>query len=111
MLKINILNIYFFKSFFFKHLVKDIIFFLSKILVEFTGDYKTLSLPFRIKKFTVIKSPFVSKKSREQFEIRVYKNIVAFDNISFKNIKGLSNYVKHSHINLRIKHKVYKNKC
>ena len=33
-------------------------------------------LPTRINKITVIKSPFVNKKSREQFEMRTHKRLI-----------------------------------
>jgi small subunit ribosomal protein S10 len=33
-------------------------------------------LPTRIQKFTVLRSPHVDKKSREQFEIRTHKRLI-----------------------------------
>ena len=33
-------------------------------------------LPTRINRFTVLKSPFVHKKSREQFEMRTHKRLI-----------------------------------
>ena len=35
-----------------------------------------IPLPTRIEKFTVLKSPHVDKKSREQFEIRTHKRVL-----------------------------------
>lgn len=35
-----------------------------------------IPLPTRIHKYTVLRSPHVDKKSREQFEIRVHKRLV-----------------------------------
>ena len=35
-----------------------------------------IPLPTRIEKFTVNRSPFVDKKSREQFEIRTHKRLL-----------------------------------
>lgn len=35
-----------------------------------------IALPTRIRKFTVLRSPFVDKKSREQFEMRTHKRLV-----------------------------------
>ena len=35
-----------------------------------------IPLPTHIKKFTVIRSPFIDKDSREQFEIRTHKRII-----------------------------------
>lgn len=33
-------------------------------------------LPTKIKRFTVLKSPHVNKKSRDQFEMKIYKSII-----------------------------------
>ena len=33
-------------------------------------------LPTRIQKYTVLRSPFVNKKSREQFEMRTHKRLI-----------------------------------
>lgn len=33
-------------------------------------------LPTRTRKYTVLRSPFVNKESREQFEIRVHKRLI-----------------------------------
>ena len=35
-----------------------------------------IPLPTRIERFTVNRSPFVDKKSREQFEIRTHKRLI-----------------------------------
>jgi small subunit ribosomal protein S10 len=35
-----------------------------------------IPLPTRIEKYTVLRSPFIDKKSREQFEIRVHKRLL-----------------------------------
>ena len=35
-----------------------------------------IPLPTRIEKFTVLRSPHVNKKSREQFEIRTHKRLL-----------------------------------
>ena len=35
-----------------------------------------IPLPTRIEKFTVLRSPHIDKKSREQFEIRTYKRLL-----------------------------------
>ena len=35
-----------------------------------------IPLPTRINKFTVLRSPHVDKKSREQFEIRTHKRVL-----------------------------------
>jgi small subunit ribosomal protein S10 len=33
-------------------------------------------LPTRVEKFTVVRSPFIDKDSREQFEIRTHKRLI-----------------------------------
>ncbi len=43
------------------------------------------SLPTRITKFTVNRSPHIDKKSRDQFEIRIYSKVLSI-NGPFKNI-------------------------
>jgi small subunit ribosomal protein S10 len=35
-----------------------------------------IPLPTKISKYTVLKGPFVDKKSREQFEMRIYKRLL-----------------------------------
>tara|TARA_B100000959_G_scaffold98362_1_gene104059 strand:+ start:1577 stop:1885 length:309 start_codon:yes stop_codon:yes gene_type:complete len=35
-----------------------------------------IPLPTRIEKFTVLRSPHIDKKSREQFEIRTHKRLI-----------------------------------
>jgi len=35
-----------------------------------------IPLPTKISKYTVLKSPFVNKKSREQFEMRTHKRLI-----------------------------------
>ena len=35
-----------------------------------------IPLPTRVTKYTVLKGPFVDKKSREQFEVRTHKRLI-----------------------------------
>src|SRR5512145_3421448 len=46
-------------------------------------------LPTRIEKYTVIRSPFIDKDSREQFEIRTHKRLVDIIAPSSKTIDAL----------------------
>jgi small subunit ribosomal protein S10 len=46
-------------------------------------------LPTRIEKFTVIRSPFIDKDSREQFEIRTHKRLIDVVEPSSKTIDAL----------------------
>ena len=46
-------------------------------------------LPTKIEKFTVIRSPFIDKDSREQFEIRTHKRLIDVLDPSSKTIDAL----------------------
>jgi small subunit ribosomal protein S10 len=50
------------------------------------NNLRRVFLPCKIKKFCVLRSPFKHKDSREQFEIRLYKEIFYLNcNINFLN--------------------------
>ena len=46
-------------------------------------------LPTRIEKFTVLRSPFIDKDSREQFEIRTHKRLIDILDPSSKTVDAL----------------------
>ncbi|HID86239.1 MAG TPA: 30S ribosomal protein S10 [Anaerolineae bacterium] len=46
-------------------------------------------LPTRIEKFTVMRSPFIDKDSREQFEIRTHKRLIDIIEPSSKTVDAL----------------------
>jgi len=46
-------------------------------------------LPTRIEKFCVIRSPFIDKDSREQFEIRTHKRLIDVLDPSSKTVDAL----------------------
>jgi small subunit ribosomal protein S10 len=46
-------------------------------------------LPTKIEKFTVIRSPFIDKDSREQFEIRTHKRLIDVVDPKSKTIDAL----------------------
>lgn len=52
-----------------------------------------VSLPRKIKKFTILRSPHIDKKSREQFEIRIYKRLVVFNNTNIINLDKFIDYL------------------
>ena len=56
--------------------------------VKSTGAYVAGPIPLKTRKsiFTVLRSPHVDKKSREQFEIRVHKRLLDIVNPSPKII-------------------------
>ncbi len=46
-------------------------------------------LPTRIEKYTVLRSPHVDKKSREQFEIRTHKRLIDILDPTSKTVEAL----------------------
>jgi small subunit ribosomal protein S10 len=97
-----------FKSFH-KHIFK---FVLPKILKKIKGlaiqTTGFASLPTKIERFTVLRSPHVDKKSREQFEIKTYHKVIVttfnFNNpFEKQRAKLLINFVKNSSVGLNLK--------
>lgn len=62
-----------------------------------------IPLPTEIKKYTVNRSSFVNKNSREQFEMRVHKRLVDILNPSPKIIESLTNLSLPSGVNIDVK--------
>lgn len=60
-------------------------------------------LPTEIKKYTVNRSPFVFKDSREQFEIRVHKRLIDIINPTSKVIESLTNLSLPSGVGIDVK--------
>ncbi|MFA5933907.1 MAG: 30S ribosomal protein S10 [Candidatus Paceibacterota bacterium] len=60
-------------------------------------------LPTEIKKYTVNRSPFIYKNSREQFEIRTHKRMVDIVNLTPKAIEALTNLSLPSGVDLSVK--------
>lgn len=50
-----------------------------------------IPIPTEIKKYTVNRSSFIYKNSREQFEIRVHKRVIDILNPNQKTIEALTN--------------------
>jgi len=46
-------------------------------------------LPTHTKKYTVLRSPHVDKKSREQFEMRVHKRLIELNSTTSKTVDEL----------------------
>ena len=80
---------------------------LSNILTKIIKKVKVMQiktsgpvfLPTKIQRFTVLRSPHVNKKSREQFELKIHKRlfIVYFplnNNFHKQNAKYLIKYIK-----------------
>ena len=76
--------------------------FLSCLLKTNSVNY-SFFLPVKKKKLTLLKSPHVYKKAKEQFEVRYYTLLVSFSvQLSSENLKYLF-LNKPSSVNLKIK--------
>ena len=62
-----------------------------------------IPLPTRIERITVLRSPHVVKKSREQFEIRTHKRIIDITEPSSKTIDELRNLNMPAGVDIRVK--------
>lgn len=62
-----------------------------------------IPLPTEIKKYTVNRSTFIDKNSREQFEVRVHKRVIDILNPSQKIIESLTNLNLPSGVNIDVK--------
>lgn len=62
-----------------------------------------IPLPTEIKKYTVNRSAFIYKNSREQFEMRVHKRLIDIENPSPKVIEALTNLSMPSGVDIDVK--------
>ena len=60
-------------------------------------------LPTRIERYTVLRSPHIDKKSREQFEIRTHKRILFISEPTAKTIDAISKLNLPAGVDIRIK--------
>jgi len=60
-------------------------------------------LPTRIGRYTVLRSPHIDKKSREQFEIRTHKRVIYIDEPTPKTVDSLSKLNMPAGVDIRIK--------
>mgnify|MGYP000494014846 CR=1 FL=1 len=60
-------------------------------------------MPTEIKKYTVNRSSFIYKNSREQFEIRVHKRVIDILNPNQKTIEALTNLNLPSGVEIDVK--------
>jgi small subunit ribosomal protein S10 len=60
-------------------------------------------LPTRIERYTVLRSPHVNKKSREQFEIRTHKRLVDIVQPTGKTIDALNKLSLPAGVDIKIK--------
>ncbi len=62
-----------------------------------------IPLPTEIKKYTVLRSPFIYKNAREQFEMRTHKRLIDIINPNAKVIEALTNLSLPSGVNIDVK--------
>ena len=62
-----------------------------------------IPLPTRIERFTVLRSPHIDKKSREQFEIRTHKRLIYINEPTPKTVDALSKLNMPAGVDIRIK--------
>ena len=62
-----------------------------------------IPLPTIINKFTVLRSPHVDKKSREQFEIRTHKRLIDIVQATAKTIEALNKLSLPAGVDIKIK--------
>ncbi len=62
-----------------------------------------IPLPTEIKKFTVLKSTFVHKNSRDQYEMRIHKRLIDILNPTAKTIDDLTNLVIPAGVDVEVK--------
>ncbi|MCI0342346.1 MAG: 30S ribosomal protein S10 [Planctomycetales bacterium] len=60
-------------------------------------------LPTRIERYTVLRSPHVDKKSREQFEIRTHKRIIYIHEPTSQTVEALRKMNMPAGVDIRIK--------
>jgi len=60
-------------------------------------------LPTRIERYTVLRGPFVDKKSREQFEIRTHKRIIDIHEPNSRTVEALNRLVVPAGVFVKIK--------
>ncbi len=62
-----------------------------------------IPLPTKIERITVLRSPHVDKKAREQFEIRTHKRVIDITEPTSKTIDELRNLVMPAGVDIRVK--------
>ena len=60
-------------------------------------------LPTRIERYTVLRSPHIDKKSREQFEIRTHKRLIYISEPTTNTVDALSKLNMPAGVDIRIK--------
>ncbi len=80
--------------------VKQIIDTAQRYGAEIAGP---VPLPTEIRKYTVNRSPFIDKNSREQFEMRIHKRLIDILNPAPKIIDALTNLNLPAGVDIEVK--------
>ena len=62
-----------------------------------------IPLPTRLERFTVLRSPHIDKKSREQFEMRTHKRVIDIYEPTARTIEALNRLVVPAGVFVKIK--------
>jgi len=62
-----------------------------------------IPLPTRTERYTVLRSPFIDKKSREQFEMRTHKRIIEIYDANRRTIEALNRLVVPAGVFIKIR--------
>ena len=62
-----------------------------------------IPLPTRIERFTVLRSPHIDKKSREQFEMRTHKRVIDIFEPTARTVEALNRLVVPAGVFVKIK--------
>ena len=62
-----------------------------------------IPLPTRIERYTVLRSPHIDKKSREQFEMRTHKRVIDIFEPTARTVEALNRLVVPAGVFVKIK--------
>ena len=62
-----------------------------------------IPLPTKIEKYTVLRSPHIDKKSREQFEMRTHKRLIDIHEANARTVEALNRLVVPAGVFVKIK--------
>jgi len=62
-----------------------------------------IPLPTKIERYTVLRSPHIDKKSREQFEMRIHKRLIEIEEPTTLTIEALSRLSMPAGVEIRMK--------
>ena len=62
-----------------------------------------IPMPTRIERYTVLRSPHVDKKSREQFEIRTHKRLIHITQPTSRTVAALGKLIMPVGVDIKIK--------